>query len=626
MSSGSYGCGVNGISMRHSQTQTPSVYLDYASSHVPRNFADAIDWSEHVFTLTDELGDGLKKLYGYFLTPLQSVNITEKDIQEADIQHEQKMQLMLEQQLDYPGHAFQVGLNTAVYGNDFVTATLAHTRQVVCKTCKTSVALKDTPQAKQLRLKFDGDQFVGSCINPGCSAYTKSQGMDYMDTVQRDASSIIVKHWPIRELEFDYREARDKLQVYWRIPNRVKQLVDKNDLMTLHDYDFSILQAAKKDKLFLFNDSVLFHAKHPTLSGLLVQGLGLPRTLLHARPHWLLQLLNKQCQVIANSYVNPIPFFSPMSNASGVGDVLHGTDQTLISSIVENMVARSKRSPGAFHYVPFPVQFQYAAGKANEFVPTDLLQFATDKFTNNLVPMALLKGDINNQAAPFFLRMFESINREIPHLYNRFLWWLIARVCSLLQMETVSLMHVPSSINDNMAIDQMLMQMSASGKVSDTSWMSRIRMNVPLERSRMLAEQRGMLEMQQEIQGIQEELGITGQIGMLASQGGMAALQPPQQGDPAQGGDPAAAGMMPMPGQLLMPTQGYQPPQDPMQMEADAGVLAQMLGGLDSPGRRRELAALNSASPAMHGLVTKALEQLRKDTAMQGRQQLAPTL
>jgi hypothetical protein len=626
MADGSYGCGVNGISMRHTQNPESSVYLDYASAHVPRNFSDAIDWSEHVFTLTDELGDGIKKLYGYFLTPLQSVNITEKELQEADIQHEQKMLLMLDQQLDYPGHAFQVGLNTAVYGNDFITATLSHTRQVVCKTCRTSIVIKESQQAKQIKLRFDGNSFVGSCINPNCQAFGRSASMDYVDTVQRDAGAIIIKHWPIRELEFDYREARDKLQIYWRIPNRIKQLVDKNDLMTLHDYDFSILQAAKQDKLFLFNDSVMFHAKHPTLSGLLVQGLGLPRTLLHARPHWLLQLLNKQCQVIANSYVNPIPFFSPLSNASGVGDVLHGTDQTVVGSIVENMVSRSKRQPGTFHYVPFPVQFQYAAGQADQFVPTELLKYMTDRFTNNLVPMGLLKGDINNQAAPFFLRMFESINREIPHLYNRFLWWLIARVCSMLQMETVSLMHTPSSINDNTMIDQMLMQMSASGKISDTSWMNRLRMNVPLERSRMLAEQRGTMELQQEVQGIQEELGVIGQVGQLAGQGAMAALQPPQQGDPSQGGDPAAAGMAPLPGQLLLPTQGYQPPQDIMQMEADANMLAQMLGGMDSAGRRRELAALQSNSPAMHAMVTKALETLRDQTAMQGRQQLAPTL
>jgi hypothetical protein len=134
------------------------------------------------------------------------------------------------------------------------------------------------------------------------------------------------------------------------------------------------------------------------------------------------------------------------------------------------------------------------------------------------------------------------------------------------------------------------------------------------------------MELQQEVQGIQEELGVIGQVGQLAGQGAMAALQPPQQGDPSQGGDPAAAGMAPLPGQLLLPTQGYQPPQDIMQMEADANMLAQMLGGMDSAGRRRELAALQSNSPAMHAMVTKALETLRDQTAMQGRQQLAPTL
>lgn len=621
MSDGSYGCGVNNISMRHSAKALPSVYIDYASSHVPRTFADAIDWSEHVMTLADELGDGMRKKYSYFLTPLQSMNVMEKEVEQADINHEQKMLLMLDQQLDYPGHCLQTGYNVATYGNDFVTMTLAHTRQLICKECGLAVVLKETPQGKALQARFNDDHFTGKCINPKCKAHGKLRRMDHQDTVERKADSIIIKHWPIRELEFDYREARNELQVYWRIPNRIKRLITENDIVTLHDWDVSVLTAACQNKLFMFDDSALFHGKHATLAGLLLQGLGVPSTLLHARPQWLLQLLNKQNQVLAASYINPIPFFSPVGNTSLAGDPIHGIDHNHVGSMVEQMYHRSKQAPGTFHYIPLPVQFQYAAGNADQFVPVQMLQYATDKMTNSLVPMGLLKGDITNQAAPFFLRMFESLNREIPHMYNRFLWWFISRACSLLGMETVGLMHMPSSIADNASIDSMLFQGAQMGKSSDTAWMSRLRMNVGLERSRMLTEQKGAIDLQMEVQNYQDDVGFVAQVAGAAGQGVQGAMQ-----DPAAAGDPAAGGAQLPPGQLLMPSQGYQPPSDPMQMDSDSQQMAQQLGQIDPTQRRRELASLKSISPMMHSLVTKALETMRQQMGMDARKQVAPTL
>lgn len=619
--SGSYGCSVRGVSI-HSSNRLPNVYADYASKHVPRTFSDVIDWSEHVMTLTDELGDGLRKLYSYFLTPLQPFSV-DSEITSADIQHELRMMILLQQTLDYFGHAFQMGVNLATYGNDFITMSLNHTRVIQCKSCGRSVVVKDVDNYKGMDLKFNGEHFIAKCQNRGCGVFNRPTVMNYMDKVEKSASSIVFKHWPIRELEFDYREMRDELQIYWRVPERVKKLIDKNDPMTLHDYDISILKAAKTNKLFLFDDSVMFHARHPTLSGLLLQGLGLPRTLCHARPHWLIQLLNKQCQVLAGSYLNPIPFFSHDGSAPVAGDPIHGADHQQIGAIVDDMVNTHRMNPEKMFYVPYNVRFQYAAGHAEQFVPTQLLQFATDKLTNGLLPMSLLKGQINHQTAPFFLRMFESLNREIPHLYNRFLWWVLARISSLCGMESVNLIHIPSSVVDNPVIDSMLFNASMSGKASNTSWMSRIHMNPRHENNRILTETKEQMDIQKKIEDYQSQIGIVGQVNILAGQGIMETLQGQPDGA-ADGAEGEAMGMMP--GQLLLPSQGYSPPMDISQMESDSVAIASMLAQMPQQDRNRELAALKAVSEPMHSMVTSELRKLRQQMGLQGRQQLAPNL
>jgi hypothetical protein len=623
MQESSYGCSVKGMTI-HQSRQLPNVYADYASRAVPRTFADVIDWSEHVMTLTDELGDGLKKLYSYFLTPIQ-LSVGTPDRIEADIKHEIRIKVGLIQTLDYYGHAAQVGLNVATYGNDFVTASLGHTRQIICPKCRRSVCLKDTEICEKMKIQFNGSDFTAQCLNRQCSSRGRRIQMPHHDVVQKSLQNVIIKHWPIRELEFDYCEARDSLQVYWRIPARIKNLINKNDLATLHDYDMSILRAAKENKLFMFSDQVLFHAKHAMLSGLLLQGLGLPRTLQHARPHWLLQLLNKQCQVLASGYLNPIPYFSHAGGQSVAGDPIHGTDHMRVGSMVEQMVSDHRQDPHRIAYMPYDLKFNYAAGAAEQFVPVQLLQFATDKLSTGLVPMGILKGDVAHQAAPFFLRMFESLNRDIPSLYNRFLWWLVERVTSMCGLESVNLVHIPASVVDNVSIDQMLFQGAMSGKISDSAWLERVHLTVQHENARRLVEMKSQMDMQKEVEDYQSQIGITGQVSMLAGQTVMSALQPPQ--DPAAGSaqDPAQAGMM-MPGQLLLPSQGYQPPQNITEMESQAVQLAQMMGQMPPPDRQRELAALRNSSQAMHSMVTAELRKLRQQTAMQARSQMAPNL
>lgn len=632
----SYGCGPGGVNMYAPDRRMESPYLDFATKAVPKTFSDVIDWSEHVTSLSDDLGDGLRKLYTYFCTPVD-VDAFDLENQEYDANNAIKFRIMLEQLIDYPTEVSTLGRNTGVYGNDFVTITLKHKRLIVCPDCSWSVLLSHVRRMPEVDFKFKDMVFSGNC--QGRCKNTGRKKFQLQHAYDRRAENLIFKHWNIRELEFDYMEAINELRVYWKIPNRLKKRVlDDQDPETIHDLDISVLKSICEGKLLEFDDRVMFHAKEPHLAGLENRGLGIPRTLSLARQHWLIQLLKKQCQALASSYVTPLQFFS-MGQTGSTGlssmDALQTVDARVFADNVEEMLQAHKLDPRRKFVLPFPVQFQYAGGGADQFVPAGLLQLASQDLSNSLVPMAMLRGELTAQAAPMFLRTFEAFNREIPAMYNKFLWFVVSRVTELLKISPVGCIHQTASIADNMNMDAMLMQTAGMGQTSNYAWMHRVGLNPRTENNRKLAEARQELEFQESLKGIQQEFGFQDAVSQNAQMPmQQAAMGPPQEGAPGAPGAPAPEGAAPPPGapgggQMgtpLLPSQGFIPSSDAVSMEGEAVQLAQMLGEMPQAQRNQELSIIRNDHQAFHHMVTGELEKLRQSTAMQARQEMAPNL
>lgn len=627
---GSYGCDVQDVSLYGQQRKLENPYVDFASRMVPKTFADVIDWSEHVATLNDDLGVGLRRLYTYFATPVD-VDVLDLKDGEHDMSNAIKWEMLLKQSASYLSHVTQLGMNVAVYGNDFVTCTLKHQRFIVCPRCGTEIWMKTARKFSGLELRLGKDlNFSGFCQSKRCKGQGRTK-FKLRHQFSQTADNLVIKHWPIRELEFDYLDATDDLRVYWRIPQRVKnKVVKEHDVESMHDWDMSVLEAIVNNKLLAFDDRVMFHGKEPHLSGLENKGLGIPRTLSLARQHWLVQLLKKQCQALAQTYVMPMKFFSMDGGGGGLGamDPVQMSDARIFSNYLEQMISEHERDPRRSYYVPFPVKFQFAGGGADQFVPANLMQMAVSDLSTSLIPMPMLKGELNAQGGAMFLRMFEAFNREIPDMYNRFLWFMVGRISNLLGLESVGCQHQSAAVVDNIGVDSMLMQAAMMGKISDMPWMRRLGLNPKTESNRMLTQARTEIDRQLDLQKLQEEKGYSQMVSQNASAGMMAAVQPDQQGggQGTPGGDPNAQGMGLMPGGLLLPSQGYVPPVDVVQMESAGQAMAQLLGQLPQYQRDQELSILRQNNSVFHSIVTAELRNLRQAASLEGRQMIAPTL
>lgn len=621
---GSYGCaGEPGLNLFGSGKPQISPYLDFATAHRPRSFADVIDWSEYVSQLSDDLWVGLNKLYGYFSTRIM-IQDNATQVAPADVANCAKWDRLLNESLAYPMHEIQMGLNVGVYGNDFITVTMSQHRVVRCPECSWTIAVNQTRYHKDVKLQFNRDMsFTGYCQGR-CKSKNHSNRRRRFAVIQYSkdqAKDIVTKHWPIRELEFDFLEARDKLRVYWRIPQRVKDSVlIHHDPDALHDLDWAVLEAIASDRLLEFDDRVMFHAKEPVLSGLLNRGLGIPRTLALSRQHWLVQMLKKQCQSLASAYVAPMEFFSlAQPNQTGFSaDPMGSVNLSEFGDYIDTMLQQHKINPTRKFYVPYPVNYQVAGANADQFVPTTLMEMAARDLSNNLVPQAMLSGDLTVQTSPIFVRMFEATNRPIPFMYNAFLAFYANRVSELLKVEPVMARHSPVSVEDNLGIDAMLQEGAAAGKNSDGAWMDRLGLNPRWETARQLAEMQTDMDVQREVERMQTESGFADQVAMSATP------EAAEQQEAAAGGGGAAGAMPAQP--PVLPSQGFQPSNDLSVMETEAQMVANALLMMPDQNRQMELSLLRDQYETFHDLVTAAMEDMRRQGAMDARAQVFPTM
>ncbi|GIW89723.1 MAG: hypothetical protein KatS3mg109_0155 [Pirellulaceae bacterium] len=603
-----------------------SPYLDFATLARPRTFSDMIDWSEYVFEMSDEIKNGLSKLFGYFATRLLIAD-NKQDLGPADLNHVMNWERLLNRRFLYQSHVMELGFNLAVYGNDFITVSLGNARSLRCRRCNWMIRVGYCRKVPETRLHFSNMKFYAVCQGH-CKklGYNERQQMEVIHHVERSPQNIIIKHWSIRELEFDFLEVRNKLRIYWRIPERIRKLVlHDQDPDTLNDLDWAALQAIVENKYLEFDDRVMFHAKEPTLSGLENRGLGIPRTLALARQHWLVQLLKKQCQSLAAAYVSPIEFFSlAQPNMYGMtGDPGATVNMAEFGNYVDEMLAAHRRDPTRKFFIPYPINYQIAGGQANQYVPVELLNWSLQQLSNSMVPMAMLQGDLTIQTAPVFIRLFESTNRGIPAIYNAFVWFLVSRISELLGYEPVEAYHAPVSVEDNLAIDQILQQGSLAGKNSDYAWQSRLALNPRWEQALMLTEQSNAMEMQREIEKLNERFAKSDQINQMAQMENPDPIEQQQMGAAGPGGQPGAA--PPGPGGMLLPSQGFQPSPDVNQMDIEAQHMAQLLLQLPPAQRQAEIGIIRQSHQMFHGLLMSYIDKFRRQMGMEARRQMFPT-
>lgn len=600
----------------------PDPFMDAASTAMPRDHRNVLRWAEFIWSSNGTYRSAMERVLSYFLT---EVEIDSPRGERVGDDERDKYRSFMHESLDIITVLQSILRDRMCYGNAFVSMLVPFKRILICPKCHIRHPLKVVYENPQFRFQWTNYEFHAKCQNESCGY---SGVWKYDDIKDKSEDKLKIKRWNPHEIELIHDPFTDDCGYVWRIPEYYKRELRAGSLFVLERASKDVIEAVKKNWLFLFAPNALFHMKEPTLGGLQNRGWGVPRTLVNFRQIWYVQVLRRYNEAIALDYIIPFRVITPAprGGAGGGGGLSQDPLLTMnmgdFSSQVRRMLSKRRRDPASWHTLPFPVNYQALGGEATALAPKDLLDQGQQTLLNeSSVPAELWSGSLSVQAAPIAMRLHEATWYHLVSDGDRFLTWLVGQLSQELSWEVVTAKLRRVIYSDDVQRQTVALQLAMSQQISMSSALKGMNFNFKEEQQRIAEDTRVQAEVQADVQEEMDTVAMGQQIAK-GQPGGAAAMggAPPAGAAGAAGGDPSQGGMAPPPGPVTQMLSGPGVPQTPQDMMAQADELAQSLLGMPAGTRRSEISALKQKNETLAALVQAKMDRIRSDARSQGGQ------
>jgi len=520
--------------------------------------------------------------------------------------------------VEHETHSFVIenGILTGnCYGNLVTTLYLPFRRYMRCRRC----ALEQPIERLSYNLQFSASPpHLIWRRRADCPRCGDSAPYEVVDRRDSDLGKVRINRYDPSDIEIAWNRHSHKKDIYWRIPEEDRRDILGKARIHVDTTPLEVLEAVAVNGRLRFEDNMVFHQAEPNISGIKTRGWGIPRSISNFRTAWLQQLINKLDQAVAIDYTLGIRLISP-AETSGSTDPLQTQGLENFASKMSSIVQEHRANPASYHTSPYPVNYQFLGGEGSDVMPADKIKFRQQEYLNQLgVPLEYHQMNLQSQAAPMSLRMFEAFWQGIPSFYNRLLEWVTTTLSRVYNLEDTRVQMQKTTIADDLERKAVLLQLMSANQLSPETALRPYGIDAHEEVKKVFSHEDYVARLQREAEERQlnrEEMGVMKGMSahptpsqMAMQQQGAAAggMQPPPPGTP-MGGVPA--GGLPQMG----PT-----PQSLEAMGEQAEMIAQQLVGLDEYTRKQELKALRESNKDLHALVTKSMEEIRSAARSEG--------
>jgi len=591
--------------------------MDMASMEMPDDFKTALEFCEYIYDANPTVNMALRRIVAYFLTDIE---FGSRSSQKHLSDDERDKWESLSENLCLLKFIYELNLDRMVYGNAFASVLVPFRRFLSCKTCKFEVKLSEAHDNTRFGFKFTSE-FKFHAICPKCS-YTGEWKV--IDRVNDNPEDLVLKRWSPHDIELRYDSYTGRTGYVWRIPEEDKKAVRAGRLFNLETVSMPVMEAMKKNQLFVFNDGVIFHQKESTLAGRLNRGWGVSRLLTNFRQAWYVQVLHRYNESIALDYVIPFRVVTPVQASGTVtSDPLARGSMQSFQSRMQAMFRKRRRDPASWFTMPYPIQYTALGGDAQQLAPRELLDQGLDTLLNGLgTPVELYKGTLQMQAAPVSMRLFEATWNHLVFDNNRFLRWFCDRVSKLMSWEFIGATHRRVQHADDMQRHMALIELMMAGVVSQTSGLKSLGMEYHDELRKKTDEAKAEQDEQSQLQEGLDQQAYAKQVATGAPP--MAGGGPGMPMDPAAaaaGGAQAGGTAMPVDpatgqpvsgGPISSMLSGPGIPQTPEEMMESAEAIANDLLSRPAMQRQSELRALSKKNKVMYDLILAKMDDIRE--------------
>jgi len=591
----------------------PDPYCDYASTQTPRSIYDVLRWSEFTWMIDGTYRMASRRVVRYFLTKLEFTDASDDEKKKYNDYLEDTMKIMRILAL--------LGDNFICYGNVFVSLHVPFRRYLKCPKCNLERPIGN------VNYGWSDYSFTAECK---CGYRGQHTRVDRR-SVEADPPKVVF--WPPQEMRVLYNVLTGDSAYFWQIPGYVRDYIQRGNKHYLEGTPWEVIEAVKQNKLFRFNDDVIFHMRDDSIAGLRHFGWGIPMIMANFKLAWSIQVLKRYNQAIALDYIIPFRVVTPHPGNSRESDPVLHVNLGSFNANVAAMMRRHRLDPTQINFLPFPIDFQMLGAEGKNLAPVELIDKTTDELLNAQgIPAELYRGTLQVQAMPTALRLFERTWTHLVSGMNEFLDWFCKQISEIRNWENLHARLQPTTLAEDIERRQIQLQLAAGSQISrQTAW-APFGIEYREEVKRMLEENAFAQREQQRFQQEQQQQALMEDTVYQISSGQAPAGNDPnaqaqaqQQGQPVQqgqAGQQQAAPVQQAGIQILQPAAGT----TPEDMLAQAEQIAGQLLNMPYEQRRVEMTKIKRGNETLHSLVLSKMDQIRQRAQTLGGYQMIPQL
>lgn len=561
-------------------------FRDYSSQQIPSKLRDVFKLAEQCWFKLGTYRQAIRRLVRYFITPLE--------FHDVDIEENERWEKLLTKKIGIQERIALHGDDLLSYGNSITAIHDPFIRFLRCPKCHLSI------RASHFKYKYRGGEFGGRCPNRKCGYQGKFEIIDRKDP---DPTNLHIIRWNIREIELKFEPITGYSEYYWSPPDRVKKGVQSRDPFWLDNLPYEVITCVENGQRLVLNPKTRYHMKMETLCGVDNRGWGIPPVLSNFGQIWHVLMLRLTNEAIALDYLLPLRIITPaaVGNADERRDPISASlGSGYFLERVLQMIEDRRTNPTNWYALPFPVQYGPLGGEGHQMLHPELFKEAIGTLLNDMgIPIEFFQGTLQVQAAPTALRQLEKTWDFFIHQTNNWLDWATDTIATIMGWDPVDASLSPTTIVDDIARKQLLLQLAFQGDISMDTAFRPWRLRYREEQDRRQLEEEWRAQRQMEL-----ERALSGKSTLMP-----AALPP---------GAPQGAPPIP----LGAPQSAAATPPSLEELVAQADQTAQQLMGVPDTVRISQLRMLGQQHPTLHALVKQRLSKMDRQTDREGGMQL----
>lgn len=561
----------------------PSPFFDIGHTYLPTSIKKMLMWCRYYFMTNPLINAVTYKMAEYPVTQIV--------VDQADSDLRSRWTEIIEHQLRLRTFLIETGLDYFAYGNAFVTIHYPFNKYLVCGSCK------DQVQIEKAEYKFRNLEYHLFCEK--CQTTSEAKVKDLNIKSLRDIRLI---RWNPEYVSIEHNDVTGESDYFFEMTQTLKNDILMGKRHIIEKIPDVYVRALREGKSIKFTRDNFFHLKRPTIAQK-DMGWGMPIILPVLKDTYYLQILRKAQEAIAQQHIVPLRILFPQAGSAS-SDPYSTTDLGMWRKRIEGEIQKWRLDPNYIPILPLPVGNEVIGGEGRSLMLHQEMRAWSEQIVAGMhVPIEFIFGGLQYSGSNVSMRMLE--NQFLGYRTLQLIMvrdFILGRIADYMSWERPKVHFKRFKMADDLQRSALLFQFNQAMKISDTSTLDDMDLDVAQEEEYKKAELQKQLDSQKQMQIAQAT--IQGEVQLIQAryqaqvQQAMAAagVPPPQPGaggagaeGQMPGGAPGAQDQQPAVGQQALagmpdgatayPENGQQMPTEGIPQEMQSPLNATQMGG-----------------------------------------------